>query len=58
MTPRTPRKQALGGLRIGRASSRHLHRKGLRTCVAPVEDRSASPAARTSADRNVVRGEG
>ncbi|MFE7174135.1 hypothetical protein [Streptomyces sp. NPDC057616] len=58
MTPRTTRKQALGSSEIGRATSRHLHEKGIRTCVARVEDRSASPAAHTSADWNSARGEG
>lgn len=57
MTPRTAKKQALYVSETGWAKSRHLNKKGIRTCVAPVEDRSASPAAHTSAEWNIVRGE-
>ncbi len=55
MTPRTTKKRALHVSETGWAKSRHLLRKG--TCVAPVEDLSASPAAHTSAEWNIVRGE-
>jgi hypothetical protein len=57
MTPRTTKKRALHVSETGWAKSRHLLRKGIRTCVAPVEDLSASPAAHTSAEWNIVRGE-
>ena len=57
MTPRTMRKRALCVSETGWAKPRHLHRKHIRTCVAPVEDVSASPAAHTSAEWNIVSGE-
>lgn len=38
-------------------AARHLNGKGVRTCVAPVDERDASPVARTGAEWNIVRGE-
>jgi hypothetical protein len=38
-------------------ASRRLRGKGIRTCVAPVEDRGPSPAACANAEWNIVRGE-
>ncbi|MFI6659118.1 hypothetical protein ACIBL8_26725 [Streptomyces sp. NPDC050523] len=57
MTPRTTKKHALRVSETGRAKSRHLHEKGIRTCAAPAEGHSAAPAAHTGAEWNIVRGE-
>ncbi|EPD64047.1 hypothetical protein HMPREF1211_03174 [Streptomyces sp. HGB0020] len=38
-------------------AARQLRGKGIRTCVAPVEERGPSSTAHTSADWNIVRGE-
>ncbi|MFE1442198.1 hypothetical protein [Streptomyces sp. NPDC058739] len=57
MTGRIVQTPALRVPETGWSKARHLPRKGMRTCVAAVADESASPAAHTSADWNVVRGD-
>ncbi|MBY8339806.1 hypothetical protein LXH13_02010 [Streptomyces spinosirectus] len=58
MSTLTVKKEALHVSETGWAkAARQLRGKGVRTCVAPVEDRNPSPAAHTSADWNIVRGE-
>jgi len=57
MTPRTTKKHALRVSENGRAKSRHLHEKGIRTRVAPAEGHSVAPAAHTGAEWIIVRGE-
>ncbi|MEW2299472.1 hypothetical protein AB0958_05720 [Streptomyces sp. NPDC006655] len=57
MTRRTDEKQSLRVAQTGWAKARRLPRRGVRTCVAAVADESASPAARTSAEWNIVRGD-
>ncbi|MET9730381.1 hypothetical protein ABZZ79_06885 [Streptomyces sp. NPDC006458] len=57
MTSRIAEKPALRVARTGWAKARRLRREGMRMCVAAVVDESASPAKRTSAEWNIVRGE-
>ncbi|WP_167391709.1 hypothetical protein [Streptomyces humi] len=57
MTRPTAQKPALRVARTGWAKKRHLPRRGVRTCVAAVADESASPAARSGAEWNIVRGD-
>ncbi|MFF0203896.1 hypothetical protein [Streptomyces sp. NPDC005017] len=57
MTGRIAQKPALRVPETGWSKVRHQPGKGMRTCVAAVADESAPPAAHTSADWNIVRGD-
>lgn len=57
MTPRTEKKEVLHVSETGWAKNRKQRGKTVRTCLAPVEDRGAPPAARVNAEGNIVRGE-
>ncbi|GGV12794.1 hypothetical protein GCM10010260_59520 [Streptomyces filipinensis] len=57
VTRRSEQKPALRVAESGWAKARHLPRGSVRTRIAAVADENASPAAHTSGDWNIVRGD-
>lgn len=53
----TEEKPAVRVAETGWAKAGHRRDRNLRTCVAAVLDEDVSPAARTGAEGNIVRGE-
>ena len=57
VTSRTEEEAAVRVVETGWAKAGHRGKGDLRTCVAAVLDENVSPAARTGAEGNIVRGE-
>ncbi|GGX43655.1 MULTISPECIES: hypothetical protein [Streptomyces] len=57
MTALTVKRDVLHVPETGWEKARHQRGKAIRTCMAPVEDRSSPRAGRSSTEWNIVRGE-
>ncbi|WP_192918271.1 hypothetical protein [Streptomyces spectabilis] len=57
MTARTGKSEVLRLHETGWAKARRLRGRGVRTCLSPVPDDGARPAASASPDGHVVRGD-
>jgi hypothetical protein len=53
--PRTTPKPPIRVAETGWSKARHRRGKGVRTCVAAVADESASTAARSDTEANIIR---